>query len=129
MLHALSIFNNVAAGFFEVCFLLLVIIKWIHGQPPQETSLYCTIAGDTFLGVLAGGNVGETISARSNTARRDNRPWGCVLCNWFLDRFTFDPHHCDNAEVNDRKRAQKILDDLDAKILARHLEDGQWVRT
>lgn len=125
MLHALSIFNNVAAGFFEGCFLLLVIVKWIHGQPPQQTALYCTIAGDAFLGVFCGGNEGETISARSNTARRDSRPWGCVLCK-ILD--WIEANHCDNAQVNDRKRAQKILDDLDARILARHLEAGQWVR-
>jgi hypothetical protein len=125
VIYALSIFNNVVGGFFEVCFLLLVIIKWIHGQPPKQTFLYSTIAGDSFLGVLVGGNNGETISARSNTARRDSRPWGCVLCK-ILD--WLEANHCDNAQANDRKRAQKILDDLDAKILARHLEDGQWVR-
>jgi hypothetical protein len=126
VIHAISIFNNVTAGFFEVCFLALVIRNWHHGIPPQQTLLISTIAGDSFLGVLVGGNNGETISARSNTARRDSRPWGCVLCK-VLD--WLEANHCDNAQANDRKRAQIILDDLDEKILARHLEDGQWVRT
>lgn len=43
------------------------------------------------INVILGGHVGQTMSHRANSARRDGRRWGCVLCR-ILD--AIDPHHC-----------------------------------
>lgn len=68
---------------------------------------------DTWVGCMfRGGHIGETISARAATARADKHLWGVCMCSC-LD--WLEPDHCTNAVINDRIRAQAILDDLEGR--------------
>jgi hypothetical protein len=65
------------------------------------------VAFDMFANVILFGNADQTISSRAALAWHANRPWGCFLCR-ILDWLEKD--HCLNAVVNDRARAQLIVE-------------------
>lgn len=67
------------------------------------------LALDQLLNVLFNGLPGQTVSARAETARRQGKRWGCVLCR-VLD--WLDDNHCAEALANDIKRAQEVIGDL-----------------
>ncbi len=68
------------------------------------------LAVDCFAQALLNrGQLGITISARSETARYHGHKWGCYLCK-LLD--AIDRDHCHNARLNDMKRAKAAYDAL-----------------
>lgn len=74
----------------------------------QDNSPYCLrvlIALDEFANVLFGGNLDETISARSGRAALHGKRWGKFMA-WWLGKIA--PNHCRRAELHDEQRAAYI---------------------
>lgn len=67
------------------------------------------IALDHVLNVITNGRPGQTVSARAETARRQGKAWGCVLCR-VLD--WLDDNHCAESLAGDIQRAQEVIEDL-----------------
>lgn len=66
------------------------------------------LALDHLLNVLFNGRPGQTVSGRAETARRQGRRWGCVLCA-MLD--WLDDNHCAEALEGDIRRANEVIND------------------
>jgi hypothetical protein len=52
----------------------------------------CGVEFDTAVNVLAGGQLGQTVSLRVAIAARAGKRWGCVFC-WFLN-WAVQRNHC-----------------------------------
>ena len=66
----------------------------IPGKPFLSYLRRNFVSQDIALNVLAGGDMGETISSRSAKDARRARAFACLLCA-FLDLFEFD--HCEKS--------------------------------
>jgi hypothetical protein len=64
------------------------------------------ISLDEFVNVLTGGNLDETISARSGRAAFRGKLWGRFM-SWWLGKIV--PNHCRLAELHDKQRALYIV--------------------
>ena len=92
--------------------------------------LRVAIAVDGFVQACANrGTIGITISARAGTAAAHGHRWGLSLW-WLLDRawpFGRDPvtgeSHCHAAILNDKKRAQAAIDELNDPVVTAYLKD------
>ncbi len=59
----------------------------------------CGIEFDVAVNVLAGGDLGQTVSYRVAVAAREGRRIGCLFC-WFLD-WAVQRNHCERQFGND----------------------------
>ena len=75
------------------------------------------VALDMLANVILGGDLGMTVSARADEARRNGMAWGCVLCRILA---AIQRHHCANALSRGRHYAHIVLDELDATIADRY---------
>jgi hypothetical protein len=66
------------------------LLQAIAGNTDRAFSV--AVANDQCLNALLGGSVHETVSAHAARARLEGRRWGCLLCNWLLDKV--QPNHC-----------------------------------
>lgn len=62
----------------------------------DERAWRVIISNDRALNAALGGSENETLSSRASRARSEGRLWGCVLCNWVLDKI--QPNHCKSSE-------------------------------
>ena len=91
--------------------------------------LRVAIALDGFVQALSNkGTIGITISSRIGTAAAHGHRWGLVGW-WLLDhvwpfgRDADGTSHCHGAILNDRKRAQAAIDELNDPVVVAYLKE------
>lgn len=73
---------------------LVAIFHCIFGSTARAWQV--ALANDRALNGAIGGSGAETVSSHAARARDEGRLWGCLLCNWLLDRV--QPNHCRDSE-------------------------------
>jgi len=81
------------------------IMQAVFGNTDRAFAV--AVANDQCLNALLGGSEHETVSAHAARARSEGRLWGCILCNWLLDKV--QANHCATAYADERsQRAQEV---------------------
>jgi hypothetical protein len=73
---------------------LAAIFHCLVGVPARAWQV--ALANDRALNGALGGSGAETVSSHAARARDEGRLWGCILCNWVLDKI--QPGHCNDAK-------------------------------